>query len=849
MPHVQLLSRPVDIVRDQAGDSIWRLPPDIESEITTLATVCHVEHQQRIPLAAGREEDIREADSSDDEESENGSHFATDSVRMEFLDQLAELICRDKDANYVTCTSLMESEEEVTIFAARNAAWVDADVKLLEEVASMLESVATTESASEDIMRLRGEFSIYYNSRLKHHAKALLGMLGKGEKATNSLPTLKRREMEYICRPRHAFGTFYKVACEVPGMKRVKIMLLPGYESRRAPPHHLSLGSKAQSEQDSQRLNAELRKRKWVHAEMRMALHLLSTDNVARMFPYLGINKKTCLLCGHVLKQSGVFQARGNHGKVYGQWTLPRAIAMPAAYHEKLAIMIKKLRDVLRHECNFEGERRLAPVKESTISTPVAEPQVLWSPFNRFIPDPRLHSREMEWLSQRYRERMAGRKNATDSEEPKGPPSHVTDDEALYQTETFETVPDNTRPSCAKCGVRNDTLISCQKCKSTDWTQHKPLCRLGRPLDEADGFIQACHEQIIPSDNDVAKAFGFLFFTSAVDRQRLFRLYCSLVNQWGVSEEELRAAWKSDKLKELIQFRGSQIPCARNRIEIRWLLQQNGFGVGVVTNCDTVFETHRHILNPKLESYVFWCQTLNGTMPDVDEDNWIYLGFCTTPDASQTQRLAQLYRLLIEKATFEHFWPARASSTMVELFQKCGLGNEIQKMRNFESLMSAMGTWYQSVWELKRLTVYHSHTPNAPSLSTMAYTQFFNEGADEMALHQACIENRLASFLRSELGSLSFDPALLECPYPLDGCNYMAMIVETGVLCPESASGDVSALQRARGGEEGVILTHPDDVDKAVGAALEDRAAFLKQGVTIRKTRVNGGTLQSMSGL
>jgi hypothetical protein len=158
MPHVQLLSPPVDIVRDEAGDSIWQLPPEIESEITTLATVCHVKNQQRIPLAAGREEDMHEPDSSDDEESENGSHFATNvagrlgpgtakSVRMEFLDQLAELICRKKDADYVTCTSLMESEEEVTIFAARNAAWVDADVKLLEEVASMLESVATTGKA------------------------------------------------------------------------------------------------------------------------------------------------------------------------------------------------------------------------------------------------------------------------------------------------------------------------------------------------------------------------------------------------------------------------------------------------------------------------------------------------------------------------------------------------------------------------------------------------------------------------------------------------------------------------------------------------------------------------------
>lgn len=154
MQHVQVLSRPVEICLDEAGGSVWRFPPDIESEITTLATVCHVKHQQRTPLAAGREEDIREADRSDDEGGETGSSFATDvagrlgtctvkSIRMRFLDQLAELICRKKEAHYVTCTSLMESEEEATIFVARNASWVDADIELLEKVAKLLEAVAS----------------------------------------------------------------------------------------------------------------------------------------------------------------------------------------------------------------------------------------------------------------------------------------------------------------------------------------------------------------------------------------------------------------------------------------------------------------------------------------------------------------------------------------------------------------------------------------------------------------------------------------------------------------------------------------------------------------------------------
>lgn len=73
---------------------------------------------------------------------------------------------------------------------------------------------------------------------------------------------------------------------------------------------------------------------------------------------------------------------------------------MPAANHGRLDTTIQKLRDVLHHECNSEDNKQLAPIKESTISTLVGERQDIWSPFNCSIPDPRLHSREIEWLSQ-----------------------------------------------------------------------------------------------------------------------------------------------------------------------------------------------------------------------------------------------------------------------------------------------------------------------------------------------------------------------------------------------------------------------------------------------------------------
>lgn len=65
-----------------AESAVWRFPPDIESEITTLATVCQVKPQQGTEYSSSREreEDIHRADSSDDEEGGGDSNFATDAV-------------------------------------------------------------------------------------------------------------------------------------------------------------------------------------------------------------------------------------------------------------------------------------------------------------------------------------------------------------------------------------------------------------------------------------------------------------------------------------------------------------------------------------------------------------------------------------------------------------------------------------------------------------------------------------------------------------------------------------------------------------------------------------------------
>jgi hypothetical protein len=52
---------------------------------------------------------------------------------MEFLDRLAEIVCREKLASYVTYTSIIEDGDQVMIVIARSAKWTKTDRKFFEQ--------------------------------------------------------------------------------------------------------------------------------------------------------------------------------------------------------------------------------------------------------------------------------------------------------------------------------------------------------------------------------------------------------------------------------------------------------------------------------------------------------------------------------------------------------------------------------------------------------------------------------------------------------------------------------------------------------------------------------------------
>ncbi|KAJ5814770.1 hypothetical protein N7474_006547 [Penicillium riverlandense] len=254
----------------------------------------------------------------------------------------------------------------------------------------------------------------------------------------------------------------------------------------------------------------------------------------------------------------------------------------------------------------------------------------------------------------------------------------------------------------------------------------------------------------------------------------------------------------------------------------------------------------------------------NGFIPDADEDNWIFLGFCTARNNDEVRQIVYLYRALLGKCEFEEFWMAMEGSSMVDLFKKNGLGHAVTGLRNFEALMSIVSKWYQSVWELKRFTrlqprdpmrvvvedygFCNCQTPQERIELQRIYTKFFAQGGDAMALHEACIKGQLKQFLESELGDLPFPAELVSNPYPLKRCEYMGMVVGTALLCAESMYEKVMSLQKETVGK-GMILTFPDEYDESFREGFKKRAEFLRQGLTIRTTSVQGENIISISGL
>lgn len=219
----------------------------------------------------------------------------------------------------------------------------------------------------------------------------------------NLTPSKLRRvvdELGFIRRPMQGAIELLHAAQQCSGFRNIKIVLLNSLPARnikewQLPKIEISLSAGVKA-----KFHSEAKKKKNVHAEMLLATHLLGINNPRlEVFPYLGVSKKTCLLCGHMLEAVGQFATRGNHGKCYSQWTLPLVLWTSPEATEILDKAVLRLRDILREMATEEVPHRDAE-RESVMAAPIPPRyRKEMTIFNAVIEDSRLIAREEEWIS------------------------------------------------------------------------------------------------------------------------------------------------------------------------------------------------------------------------------------------------------------------------------------------------------------------------------------------------------------------------------------------------------------------------------------------------------------------
>lgn len=215
-------------------------------------------------------------------------------------------------------------------------------------------------------------------------------------------------ELALIRRPMRGAVELLRVAQQCSGFRKVRIVLLNSLPARKVGTWRLPVTDvPAKLAGD---FHKEVKKKKNVHAEMVLVAYLLGlASSRPPVFPYIGVSKKTCFLCGHILREMG-FETRGNHGKCYSQWTLPPAVWVgPQVAAKELGQAVHRLRDTLRGEAAKDVSKRDAE-KESVVAVPVPPRyQTTMSLFNAVVEDLRFSAREAEWFSMRHGTRQGAR--------------------------------------------------------------------------------------------------------------------------------------------------------------------------------------------------------------------------------------------------------------------------------------------------------------------------------------------------------------------------------------------------------------------------------------------------------
>ncbi len=333
-----------------------------------------------------------------------------------------------------------------------------------------------------------------------------------------------------------------------------------------------------------------------IHAEMQMLFSVMARiDHGSNVFRYLGISKKSCFLCGYILRKVDLFGTRGCHGRLYYGWTLPRILEMDHNHFSSLATAVTSLEDYLVNLNRLENKSHAQFVAESTF---VESERLNQSYGNVTSQQQRTrHRHEMNVDALRVLTARSVKHQFPNLEKidlcagNQGPAcSYDLKEKSVPAVETTvsqkncsvtEVEPYFQRCStCCKTGAESVKLKRCAKChtayycsrscQKSAWPEHKFLCSLGRPLDSADYLVVDCLQGETPQEPTVIDDFGFAHCHTAHDGARLLGLYQGLVKHLKVSSRKLHQWQLAGTLRKSIHEAFAELPAFQRGGYYRW---------------------------------------------------------------------------------------------------------------------------------------------------------------------------------------------------------------------------------------------------------------------------------------
>ncbi|KAI6022501.1 hypothetical protein BKA83DRAFT_1211161 [Pisolithus microcarpus] len=537
------------------------------------------------------------------------------------------------------------------------------------------------------------------------------------------------------------------------------------------------------------------------HAEIQLVFYISQRTNLETMtkefYPYIGCSKLCCFLCYTFLRSFGqrgpFFKVRGCHGRVYPSWSLPEAGGLHADMCMELCLALRKT----LHHMSREMTRAVAtsPHQMAESSAGITD--------ECSVPSSYLYGYRMELSIQSkfHALRTSRAAELSDSKVQEVNANIETQDENAQFTR-YSYLPLSRSGKCSHCNRK--TSRKCSKCTGPwlcskacedayDYYDHNFRCAIRRPLDSADYLERACRKNEIPDDIDTLEKFGFTKFPSAFDQRNLLGVFIGLTHM-GIGNRELRRWQEEGKLVLNIMSTYEGKPEYGGRGYYKWF-RENVYNLNrtdAKTYIPDIFAIVRPHLGPsdqskdlhelvpdaKRKSFLLYGILFNGWHPDPShsekyiQDIYYTFGFCLCCNIHTEQALARLYMMLISRCSFQEFWLAYQSHSLVSLMDAKGLGKACRNIQHLEGFLKIRpNSWCPTVWHLRLFTQSHATLPgryvatdygflNCETVEEQfALKEIYKRlleipQVDPMELHAACINGQLYNFVRTYLPDL-----------------------------------------------------------------------------------------------